>query len=172
MYILKKIFLILIFFFLNITFSNSSEKIAFIDIDYVLNNSNLGKIIFEELEDVNKKNINTLSKKEEILKQKKDEINKTKNISSKEKLEKDIVNFNKELEKFRSEKEKILNEFKLLKQKKLDSFLKKINPLLQEYMKNNSIDIVLEKKQIFIGNSSIDITDNIIELINKSSENG
>ncbi len=172
MYILKKIFLILIFFFLSATFSNSSEKIAFIDIDYVLNNSNIGKIIFEELEDVNKKNINTLSKKEEILKKKKDEINKTKNISSKEKLEKDIVNFNKELEKFRSEKEKILNEFKLLKQKKLDSFLKKINPLLQEYMKNNSIDIVLEKKQIFIGNSSIDITDNIIELINKSSENG
>ena len=39
-------------------------------------------------------------------------------------------------------------------------------------MKNNSIDIVLEKKQIFIGNSSIDISDNIIELINKSSENG
>ena len=60
----------------------------------------------------------------------------------------------------------------MLKQKKLDSFLKKINPLLQEYMKNNSIDIVLEKKQIFIGNSSIDITDNIIELINKSSEDG
>ena len=60
----------------------------------------------------------------------------------------------------------------MLKQKKLDNFLKKINPLLQEYMKNNSIDIVLEKKQIFIGNSSIDITDNIIELINKSSENG
>ena len=60
----------------------------------------------------------------------------------------------------------------MLKQKKLDSFLKKINPLLQDYMKNNSIDIVLEKKQIFIGNSSIDISDNIIELINKSSENG
>ena len=71
MYILKKIFLILIFFFLSATFSNSSEKIAFIDIDYVLNNSNIGKIIFEELEDVNKKNINTLSKKEEILKKKK-----------------------------------------------------------------------------------------------------
>ena len=71
MFILKKLFLILLFFFLGISFSNSSEKIAFIDIDYVLNNSNLGKIIFEELEDVNKKNINTLNKKEEILKKKK-----------------------------------------------------------------------------------------------------
>ncbi len=172
MFILKKLFLILLFFFLGISFSNSSEKIAFIDIDYVLNNSNLGKIIFQELEVVNNKNIKILSQKEEILKKKKDQINKTKNVSTKEKLEKDIANFNQEIEKFRLDKEKILNEFKLLKETKLDNFLKKINPLLQDYMKNNSIDILLEKKQIFIGSSSIDITDEIIKLIDTNYNNG
>ena len=172
MFILKKLFLILLFFFLSISFSNSSEKIAFIDIDYVLNNSNFGKIIFQELEVVNNKNIKILSQKEEILKKKKDQINKTKNVSTKEKLEKDIANFNQEIEKFRLDKEKILNEFKLLKETKLDNFLKKINPLLQDYMKNNSIDILLEKKQIFIGSSSIDITDEIIKLIDTNYNNG
>ena len=91
MFILKKLFLILLFFFLGISFSNSSEKIAFIDIDYVLNNSNLGKIIFQELEVVNNKNIKILSQKEEILKKKKDQINKTKNISSKENLRKILL---------------------------------------------------------------------------------
>ena len=35
-------------------------------------------------------------------------------------------------------------------------------------MKNNSIDIVLEKNQIFIGNKSKDITSDIINLINKN----
>ena len=35
-------------------------------------------------------------------------------------------------------------------------------------MKNNSIDIVLEKNQIFMGNNNIDITNDIIDLINKS----
>ncbi len=80
----------------------------------------------------------------------------------------DIINFNQEVEKFRLEKNKILKDFKLLKETKLDNFLKKINPLIQEYMKKNSIDIVLEKKQIFIGSSSLEITDDIIKLINKN----
>ena len=172
MYVLKKYILISLFFFLSITSLNASEKIAFIDVDYILNNSNLGKLIFKELETVNKENIKKLSQKEIIIKQKKDSINKTKNISSKEQLEKDILNFNNDVEKFRSEKDKILKDFKLLKETKLDSFLKKINPLIQEYMKKNSIDIVLEKKQIFIGSSSVDITNEIIKLVNGNANNG
>ena len=172
MYILKKYILILLIFFFSISSLNASEKIAFIDVDYILNNSNLGKLIFKELETVNKENIKKLSQKEIIIKQKKDSINKTKNISSKEQLEKDILNFNNDVEKFRSEKDKILKDFKLLKETKLDNFLKKINPIIQDYMKKNSIDIVLEKKQIFIGSSSVDITDEIIKLVNENVKDG
>ena len=168
MYILKKYILILSIFFFSITSLNASEKIAFIDVDYILNNSNLGKLIFKELETINKENIKKLSQREILIKQKKDSINKTKNISSKEQLEKDILNFNNDVEKFRSEKDKILKDFKLLKETKLDNFLKKINPIIQDYMKKNSIDIVLEKKQIFIGSSSVDITDEIIKLVNEN----
>ena len=172
MYILKKYILILSIFFFSITSLNASEKIAFIDVDYILINSNLGKLIFKELETVYKENIKKLSQKEIIIKQKKDSINKTKNISSKEQLEKDILNFNNDVEKFRSEKDKILKDFKLLKETKLDNFLKKINPIIQDYMKKNSIDIVLEKKQIFIGSSSVDITNEIIKLVNGNANNG
>ena len=172
MYILKKYILILLIFFFSITSLNASEKIAFIDVDYILNNSNLGKLIFKELETINKENIKKLSQREILIKQKKDSINKTKNISSKEQLEKDILNFNNDVEKFRSEKDKILKDFKLLKETKLDNFLKKINPIIQDYMKKNSIDIVLEKKQIFIGSSSVDITDEIIKLVNENVKDG
>ena len=172
MYILKKYILILSIFFFSITSLNASEKIAFIDVDYILNNSNLGKLIFKELETINKENIKKLSQREILIKQKKDSINKTKNISSKEQLEKDILNFNNDVEKFRSEKDKILKDFKLLKETKLDNFLKKINPIIQDYMKKNSIDIVLEKKQIFIGSSSVDITDEIIKLVNENVKDG
>ena len=35
-------------------------------------------------------------------------------------------------------------------------------------MAKNSIDIVLEKKQIFVGNSDNDITNDILKLINKN----
>ena len=166
---MKKKFLSLFFiiFILNINHSLSSEKTVFIDIDFVLNNSYLGKSIYKELEKINKSNIKKLALKEENIKKKKDMINKTKNITSKEKLEKDIILFNQELEVYRVEKDKIFDQFKKKKQQDLENFLKQINPIIQDYMKTNSIDIVLDKKQIFIGNSKNDITQDILDLINK-----
>ena len=166
---MKKKFLSLFFiiFILNINHSLSSEKTAFIDIDFVLNNSYLGKSIYKELEQINKSNIKKLTLKEENIKKKKDIINKTKNITSKEKLEKDIILFNQELEVYRVEKDELFDQFKKKKQQDLENFLKQINPIIQEYMKTNSIDIVLDKKQIFIGNSKNDITQDILDLVNK-----
>ena len=169
----KKLFLITLVCFKSISYAYSADKTVFLDIDFVLNNSNFGKSIYLELEKINKKNIDNLNKIEKMLKEKKESIDKTKNISSKEKLQKDVTLFNKEVEKYRTEKNKILQDFKLKKKKELDNFLIKINPIIQEYMKNNSIDIVLEKNQIFMGNTNIDITNNIIELINqKFKDNG
>ena len=65
----------------------------------------------------------------------------------------------------------MLEDFKIKKKKELDNFLIKINPLIQEYMEKNSIDIVLEKNQIFMGNSLKDVSNDIINLINKNFKN-
>ena len=65
-----------------------------------------------------------------------------------------------------------MTDFNDKKKQKLDLFLTKINPLIQEYMKDNSIDILLEKKQIFMGSTKKDITKDILELINKKLNNG
>ena len=168
---LHRYIVIFTIYLLSICSAYSSGNTVFLDIDYVLNNSNLGKSIYLELEKINTSNINQLNSKEILLKEKKQEIDKTKNISSKEKIEKDIIIFNKEVEKYRLEKDKLLKDFKARKKKELDNFLIKINPLIEEYMKNNSIDIVLEKSQIFMGNSIKDVSNDIIKLINKKFTN-
>ena len=167
MNILKNFIVILIFFFLNISFSYSNEKTVYLDIDYVLNNSNFGKSIYLELDKLNKKNIKLLNSREKEIQNKKDSINKKKNIVSEEVLSEEISLFNSEVEAYKLEKDKIVKNFNIKKKEKLDNFLKEINPIIQEYMKNESIDIILEKNQIFIGNSSKDITMDIIELVNK-----
>ena len=167
----KKLYLLALIYFFTISSAYSSGSTVFLDIDYVLNNSNLGKSIYIELEKLNTSNIDKLSSKEVLLKEQKNAIDKTKNISSKEKLEEDINKFNKEVEKYRLEKNKLLKDFKNKKKNKLDNFLIKINPLIQEYMKKNSIDIVLEKNQIFMGNSLKDVSNDIINLINKNFKN-
>tara|TARA_B100000161_G_scaffold36900_1_gene22009 strand:+ start:843 stop:1364 length:522 start_codon:yes stop_codon:yes gene_type:complete len=166
----KKFFILFILFFFNFNIINASEKIAFLDLDYVLNNSNLGKKIYSDLETLNNKNLSELNKEEKNIKEMREVINKTKNISSKEKLENDIEKFNQEVENYKQKKEKLMKDFQKLKNTKLDSFLKNVTPLIQNYMAENSIDILLEKKNIFIGKDSKDITKDIIKIINTKFE--
>ena len=173
MFLNKKFFIYFFLFFFKLNSISASENIAFLDLDYVLNNSNLGKKIYMDLDIINKQNLSELKSKEKNIKDKRDLINKTKNISSKEKLENDIAKFNQEVENFKEEKDKIIKNFQELKNTKLDGFLKNITPIIQDYMAENSIDILLEKKNIFIGKDSKDITNEIIKIINgKFKTNG
>jgi len=105
---------------------------------------------------------------EKELEKKRKAIDASKNISTKENLEKEISLFNQDINKFRSEKDKILKNFEIKKKNEIDNFLIKVNPLIQEYMKDNYISIVLSKNQIFMGNVEMDITSDIIELVNKN----
>ena len=163
-----KYILTFIFYIFSISPSFSAEKTVFLDIDFVLNNSNFGKSIYSKLDELNKKNFDNLIKMEKELEKKKKAIDASKNISTKENLEKEISLFNQDINKFRSEKDKILKNFEIKKKNEIDNFLTRVNPLIQEYMKDNSISIVLSKKQIFMGNVEMDITSDIIELVNKS----
>ena len=164
--LIRKNLVIIFFYFLNVISANAIENIAYIDMDFVLNNSLAGKSITKDLENINKINLEKLNSIEKNLEVKKLEIEKMKNISNKEKLENDIKLFNKEVEKFKIERDKLINDFKIKKQEKIENFLNSANPLIKDYMKENSIDILFEKKQLFIGNKKKDITEDIIKLIN------
>ena len=163
----KFIFVFFLYFFFNINTAYSNTSTVFIDIDFILNNSILGKQILLDLEKLNKKNIDNIKEKENTLKIKRDKINSQKNILLKEKIEKEIVLLNEEFKKYNIEKNNLLNDFKNQKKQKLDNFLKKINPLIHEYMKKNSIDIILDQRQIFIGNTNKDITKKILTIVNQ-----
>ena len=164
---LYKYFFILIFYISFTSFSISAEKTVFLDIDFVLNNSNYGKSIYSKLDELNKKNFDNLVKMEKEVEQKKKSIDVSKNISTKENLDQQISLFNQDVKNFRSEKNKILKNFESKKKNEIDNFLVKVNPIVQDYMKANSISIVLPKNQIFMGNVEMDITNDIMELVNK-----
>tara|TARA_Y100000385_G_scaffold271769_1_gene311973 strand:- start:117 stop:626 length:510 start_codon:yes stop_codon:yes gene_type:complete len=164
---LSRYFFILIFYISSTSFSISAEKTVFLDIDFILNNSNYGKSIYSRLDELNKKNFDNLVEMEKELEKKKKSIDVSKNISTKENLDQQISLFNQDVKNFRSEKSKILKNFELKKKNEIDNFLVKVNPIVQNYMKANSISIVLPKNQIFMGNVDMDITNDIIKLVNK-----
>ena len=92
---------------------------------------------------------------------------KKKNIISKEEMDKEISSLKKKIKLFNSDREILVNNFNKLRDTSLKEFFNKINPIIQEYMDEKSINILLDRKNVFIGSVDSDITDDIIEKINK-----
>tara|TARA_Y100001935_G_C17035202_1_gene374471 strand:- start:62 stop:565 length:504 start_codon:yes stop_codon:yes gene_type:complete len=162
-----KIFLkinILILFLINTSIAN--DKIVYLDINYILSNSDKGKSIFIELDKKNKNNILKLEKRENILKNKEKDLETKKNILSENELKKQIQDLKVQIIKFKKDKEKIVIEFNNYKKKELSSLMQEINPIISEYVREKSIDMVLDKKNILIGKTSYDITQTVLELVN------
>ena len=164
---LSKIFIISLVFFFNINIAFSNEKFAFINIDKVLKNSIYGNSLLEDIQNLNKKNIEKLKNNEINLKKKEENLNKKKNIISKEEFEKELNALKEEIILYRSQKDKMVNEIESKRKDSLNSFFAKINPIIQDYMDENSISLLFEQKNVFIGKNSLDITDEIVKKINE-----
>jgi len=153
-------------FFICIYPSNLNAEIFYIDIDKIINQTNVGKHINQEFENekkksnsINLKNKNELKKREEILIAQKNildekEFNKKLNI-----FRQDVDNFNITNQKSNKDLQN-----KLLNNK--SNFLKLIEPILLDYVAENNIKYLLQKKYIIIGHNDLNKTSDIIKLIN------
>ena len=143
----------------------SEDKIAFIDLDLVLKKSKIGQSYLLKINKKNEENIKNLKSKEDVLKKIEDGIKKKQNILSKEELDKEIFSLQEKIKKFRSDKDKIILEFNNMKKENLNNFFNQINPIIQSFMDENSIDILIERKNIFMGKKNSDITETIVKKI-------
>ena len=162
-----KIYKTLIIFFF-IIFNNNvlaQDKIKYINLDLVIKNTNAGKIILESLE--NKKNEiikNFKTQEDKIISEEQDLIAK-KNILSEEEFNSKLAQLNINLKQYREKKQKKISEFESNKKKLINNFFEKITPLIEEYIKKNSIDLVVNKNNVFMASKKLDITNDIIQII-------
>ena len=163
-------FLFLIFFILFSQNVFAENKIVFIDIDFLMKNSNIGKLSLKKLEELNNKNVNLLKDNEKDLKEKENTLLQKKNIISKEEFENEIKILKNEINEFKTNKDNMVKDFNKLKVNELNTVLEKFNKKIQDYMSQNAIDIVLNKNNIFIGKVTSDITNDILIEINKEFE--
>ena len=163
---MKKISILFFIFFFNLISAYANEGIFFLDIDYLVNNSNSGKVIIKKLQDLNYKNNKTLNQQEVEIKSLETEITNQKNIISKDELNNKIENLKKKVSSYRLNKNQISIEFDKFKKNELEIFFKKITPIIEEFMNIKSIKIIFDKKNIFIANSNYDITEELIQFLN------
>ena len=160
-----KIFIISYLIFSISNFAFGETKVAFIDMKYIMDNSLAGQSIKKQLEDLHKKNLNNFKKKEDTLKKKEKEILSKKNILSKEEFEKEISSLRSKVKKYNNERNEKIGS---LTQKRLDSMqeiIKTLTPILANYSKEKDISIIMDKKNIIVGKTELNLTNEILKLL-------
>lgn len=139
----------------------------FIDFTKVLNESLAGA----EAQNLLKTKLNNSVKKFQKLeiglkKEEKDIINKKKLITNEE-YQKKVQALRAKASKLQKDKQKEFNDIAKLRNSAKEKLLKALNPLIKSYMEEKKIRLVLDKKSILLGDTNLEITSKIIEILNK-----
>ena len=160
--------LLLIFFIFFSKISLSHEKtIVYIDLNKIMNNSIAGKSISSQLENNHKKNILKFKNIEEELKKEEAEIISQKNVITKKEFEKKIIDLRNKANKFRKERNDNINNLNNQRLEATSKMITLIRPILSEFSDKNSISLIIDKKNIIIGKTLLDITDDILKIIDE-----
>jgi len=158
---------ILFLFFFCIYSINSYAEIFYIDIDKIINQTNVGKHINKEFESTKKlNNAKNLETKNKLIKREENLIAQ-KNILDKNEFNNKLNLFRKDVSDFNQLNQKTNRDIenKLLNNKA--NFLKLIEPILLEFVAENNITYLLQKKYIIVGHNDLNKTSDIIKLVDK-----
>ena len=160
----KCIFLLFLLFFCQNLFAK--DKILYLDVNYLLNNSEVGKYVNDELKNINIKNIEEFKKIEESIKLKEKKIIKQKNILKEEEYNLKITELKSEYSLYKELTNNKNNELKNLQNNAGDQLLKIINNILSDYATKNDISLIIDKKNVVLGKTQLDVTKDIMILLN------
>lgn len=153
--------------FILFTISSYAKDLVVVDIDFIIQNSKNGKEIIDDLNEKNKKLIDKFQKQEKIFKDKETDLLAKKNILSQDEFNNSVNQFKNEINEFNINKQEKLNEFNKEKTSKYAELVSYINDFLVNYSKENNIKVIIDKKNILISRNDIDITKDILNIINK-----
>lgn len=166
---MRTIFFILLYL-VNVQFTYASNNIVYLDIQYIVDNSDLGIYLKKKISNTQEKIKLELTIKEKIIKEKETDIKNKKNILSNDELNKSLNDLEKTVKEYRTyrnqKNELVINE----KKKYTSNILVTLNPIITDFVEKNNISLVLDKKNILIGAKVLDITKNVIMLFNEEAK--
>jgi len=149
----------------------AENKVAYIDLDKILVSTDSGKALFKQLNNLEKFELENLKNEEKAFKEEENKILSTKNLLTQDEYTNKVNVFKKKVSVYQNKKKAIIEGLQKKRNTEVVRFLKMTNPLIESIMESNSIDILIEKKNVFIAKSNTDITNVVIDEINKNIKN-
>ena len=160
-------FFVVTFLLLLCTHASAEQKIAYLDMKFILNNSKAGKGAQEYLKKSFKENQKRLSNEETKLKKAESDLLAKKSLLTKEEYQTKSSELRKTVMKYQSDRRSSLEKIAKLRAEARAKLIKELDPILDNYIKENSISLIVDKKNIVKGRNDLDITNLIVEKLNK-----
>ena len=165
---MKYIFnLFIILFFVTISNQSLKADTYYLDFKYILNESDAGKKANKTLKNQLDQGIKTLKEKEKKLQKEEKDIIQQKKLLSPEEYKKKITTLRTKVSDLQKERNSILESVSKKRRNARNQLLGALNPIVKNFMAEKNIKIVLDKKSILLGDESLDITKDIMILLNK-----
>ena len=164
----------IVFFYLLLTFSSivkSEQTTVYIDMNYVIQNSLAGKSITNKLINLNAINLKNFTQIEKKLKINKDKIVSQKNVIDKIEYDKLVLKIKDEIKEYKKLRQLKKNEIDKKKNFAVAELLKNINQILAIYSDEKNIALIIDKRNIIIGKKKLEITGEILKLVNDKVKN-
>ena len=160
-------FFVVTFFSLICTHTLAEQKIVVLDLTYALNESKAGKGAQDYLKKTFDSNIEKFTDREKALREEEKDLLAKKNILSKEEYGKKMNSLRKKNIDYQKERRAAIDKITMQRAKAREALLKKLKPILQTYINENKVSLLIDKKYILGGGLENDITELVVEKLNK-----
>lgn len=163
-----KIFAFIFIILITNNLKSEETKIVYVDVQLILEKSNVGKKEFDNLNDLIKKKNSNFVEIEKQLKSEENQILKQKNILSENELNAKISDFQNKINDYNLKKQEFTKEVNDQRLNITNNLLESLNLILSDYASKNEISIILQKKNIIIGKSTLDVTKDVLKIFNEN----
>ena len=134
---------------------------------FVLNKSKAGEGAQVFLKKTFEENQKKFVLQEEELKIEEADLLGKKNVLTKEEYKKNSEDLRKKVLDYQKERRTFLDKIAKQRAEARQILVQKIDPILKTYSQENNVTLVIDKKFILSGNTDLDITEIIVEKLNK-----
>jgi len=159
-------FVVVTFFLLISTTSFAEQKIVYIDMTFVLNNSKAGKGAQDYLKKAISDNQKKFADTEKKLKNEEADLIGKKNDMTKEEYKKYSDALRTKVIEYQKQRKEVFDKITKQRSDARKKLLEKVTPILENYANENNVSLVLDKKSLIISTPETDITNIIVEKLN------
>ena len=162
-----KFFVITFLVFISTYSKAENEKVLYIDLTVVLNESKAGAEAQTFLTKTANDNVKKFRETEASLKEKEKDLIAKKNILNKEDYKKMSDTLRKEVQEYQKNRESFFQKVAKQRADARAKLIEALKPVLENYSKENNVSIIMNSKDVLFAKTELNITKPVIDLLNK-----